>query len=483
MAPASRRQVLSPETLAAFGASPIYQENHSADATSSSSSTSQFSKYFAATTTSADEAPIIGIKIGGWAICTQNSSIGDEQMMEKLTVLLEEIANNNNNAPCQKVNNDDDDDEDVTKLQSQSAAVARQRRLCPPEITFLDAFISLRHEKKNDDNYDGETTTDDDTTSEIRFTARDALSEWAEAHTSLETQPTDESEHSGAQEEVLGSSSTLSNERKECRGVSILRTLDAKVWSNKPQPLTDTTTRSDSGGCGGGGGAAATHSSEFYYDWTFSSPYAGTILTNIHSSSSNKNISNDEHSSNIIQLINNRQQWQPLPQSQIPFHLLQDTSQPILLYDDIHLFEDDLHDNGETSLNIKIRVMPKCWYVLQRLFVRVDYVCVKCREVRYFCLLDSNDGTTTVIAANATGDVGKCKANTIYRDVTWREASWAELHKMNLPVDPSAWMEHQNGSGVGGSISTGIHSFAALLTKLPVVSTPCDLPKHSYFEG
>ena len=476
MAPASRRQVLSPETLAAFGASPIYAsstsdndgDNHSAAAAAAaagSSSSSQFSKYFAVATTSSAEAPIIGVIIGGWTIRTQNSSIGDEQMMEKLTVFLEEIAND--------AHHNMNDDDVVTNLQSQSAAAARQRRLCPPEITFLDAFISVRHD-------DGETTTSDDTTknnnittlSEIRFTASDALSEWAEAHQSLETQPSGDSEQCAHE---LASLLPSSNQRKECRGVSILRTLDAKVWSNKPKPLTDDTARDSDGSA-----AAAQHSSEFYYDWSFSSPYAGTFLT----TKSN----DDEQYSKINKLINNRQQWHPLPQSQIPFHLLQDTSQPILLYDDIHLFEDDLHDNGESSLNIKIRVMPKCWYVLQRLFVRVDYVCVKCREVRYFCLLDSNNDETNV-AATAGGSGGtNCKVNTIYRDVMWREASWAELNKMNLPVDPSAWMEHNGsasggGGGVGGNFSTGVQPFATLLTKLPVVSTPGDLQKHSYIEG
>ena len=440
MGPASRRQVLSPETLAAFGASPIYAPSSSAsddDVRSASQSASQFSKYFA--TTTSVESPIIGVKIAGWTIMTQNSSIGDEQKMETLTELLEEIANSKDDA---------NDNNDV-----QAQAVIRQRRLCPPEITFLDAFISLKYDC-NGSRDGGDTALDEDnttTSSEIRFNATDALSEWAEAHQSLETQPADETEH-----DVKVSLS--SNERKECRGVAILRTLDAKVWSNKSKQLTDDTA-SDSG-------RAAAHSSEFYYDWTFSSPYAGTILST--------------NSSNI----NNRQQWQPLSKSQIPFHLLQDTSQPILLYDDIHLFEDDLHDNGESSLNIKIRVMPKCWYVLQRLFVRVDYVCVKCREVRYFCLLDGNDDATNASATN-TGSLGNsCKPNVVYRDVTWREASWAELSKMNLPVDPSAWMEQNrsgSGGGIGGNFSTAVLSFAALLTKLPVVTVPEDLEKHACF--
>ncbi|KAL7501595.1 hypothetical protein ACHAWT_009789 [Skeletonema menzelii] len=444
MGPASRRQVLSPETLAAFGASPIYSSSNSASdlhgGDRNSSAPSQFSKYFATTNTSV-ENPIIGIKIGGWTICTQNSSIGDEQKMEALTELLEEIANSTEDA------NDD----------VQSQAVVRQRRLCPPEITFLDAFISLRHDG-SDAGYDDDNTTK---ASEIRFNATDALSEWAEAHQFLESRPVDESEHD------TRVSSSLLNQRKKCRGVTILRTLDAKVWSNKSKRLTDDTA-SDSGD-------AAANSSEFYYDWTFSSPYAGTILTSSSDSSNNYN----------IDLINNRQQWQPLPKSQIPFHLLQDTSQPILLYDDIHLFEDDLHDNGESSLNIKIRVMPKCWYVLQRLYVRVDYVCVKCREVRYFCLLDENDVVTNA-SATKTGSVGNsCKPNVVYRDVTWREASWTELGKMSLPVDPSAWIEHNiSGSGViGGNFSTtstGVPSFASLLAKLPLV-TPPDLEKHALF--
>ena len=64
--------------------------------------------------------------------------------------------------------------------------------------------------------------------------------------------------------------------------------------------------------------------------------------------------------------------WRPMWWSRIPFFLLQDNTQPILLYDNMHLYEDDMHNNGDASLNAKIHVMPRFWYVLQRLFVRVD---------------------------------------------------------------------------------------------------------------
>ena len=445
--PASRRQVAAPETLAAFGATPLYTTNNDDVIIAGNN----------------DSSIIVGIQIGKWKIRTQNSSIGNEQGMDELTVLIEETANDVEIKEVQSATGEEEEVEAAT------TTVQRQRRLCPPEITFLDAFISLEyyHDSDNDDQQQSECTTDNNdniASSEIRFTATDALTEWAEAHKSLEMEPlpiiiTDEQYNIDNGGEVSSS-----------RGVSILRTLDAKVWSNKSRVVGGDNSSDDSA-------PHPTHSSEFYYDWTFSSPYAGTIL-----SKQNKSNSKSHDISSIKRVINNRQQWQALPQSQIPFHLLQDTSQPILLYDDIHLFEDDLHDNGESSLNIKIRIMPKCWYVLQRLFVRVDYVCVKCREVRYFCLLD-NDSSTSAAAAAADG---RCKLNVVYRDVTWREASWTELNKKNLPVDPSAWMEHTTGSAarscVGGlSSPTGALPFAALLAKLPVVSTPDDLPKHSFF--
>ncbi|KAL7457216.1 hypothetical protein ACHAWC_008726 [Mediolabrus comicus] len=411
--PASRRQVAAPETLAAFGATPLYTTNNDDDVTAGNN----------------DSSIIVGgIQIANWKIRTQNSSIGNEQGMDELTVLLEETAND---VEIKEVQSTTGEEEEEVVETATATTVQRQRRLCPPEITFLDAFISLEyyHEDIDDDQQQSECTTDNNdniASSEIRFTATDALTEWAEAHKSLEMEPppiiTDEQYY------------TDSGEVSSSRGVSILRTLDAKVWSNKSRIGGDNSSDDSA--------PHPAHSSEFYYDWTFSSPYAGSIL-------SKQNVSDNKN-----------------------------TSQPILLYDDIHLFEDDLHDNGESSLNIKIRIMPRCWYVLQRLFVRVDYVCVKCREVRYFCLLD-NDSSTAAAAD------GSCKVNVVYRDVTWREASWTELNKRNLPVDPSAWMEHTTGSarsGVGGlSSPTGALPFAALLTKLPVVSTPDDLPKHSFF--
>ena len=352
--------------------------------------------------------------------------------MDELTLLLEETANKELVVDGQN---------DSMMKSDYNGARRRKRRLCPPEITFLDAIISFQ--------YQHETIGEEERMAEIRFTARDALLEWAEAHRYLEMQNGN-------------TQCSTSSPTDEYRGVSVKRTVDAKIWSNKSQNNIDAT-------------ATAASNSEFYYDWTFSSPYAGTI-----------GCPQIDNPTDILGKgcdVNNRGLWKPLQQSHIPFHLLQDTSQPILLYDDIHLYEDDLHDNGDVSLNIKVRVMPRCWYVLQRLFVRVDRVCVKCREVRYFCMFDDSSSSSS----GGSNEVDNAQVNTIYRDVVWREAAWEELGRLALPMDPAAWREDGNGV-VGGTTAArpGMLSppppLASMLTRLPVVSLPSDLSRFAYFQ-
>uniref|UniRef100_A0A0X3PBI4 TIP41-like protein n=1 Tax=Schistocephalus solidus TaxID=70667 RepID=A0A0X3PBI4_SCHSO len=55
---------------------------------------------------------------------------------------------------------------------------------------------------------------------------------------------------------------------------------------------------------------------------------------------------------------------------------------PILLYADVNLFEDELGDNGISVLNVKIRVMPRGFFVLQRFFLRVDGALLRVWDTR-----------------------------------------------------------------------------------------------------
>ena len=128
-------------------------------------------------------------------------------------------------------------------------------------------------------------------------------------------------------------------------------------------------------------------------------------------------------------------------------------------------------------------------------------MCVKCREVRLFCLFDDSNASSSV--TTMATDVK------VYRDVTWREATWEELGKLGLPMDPGAWRENENvGSLVRGSsvvsaaaatplnrsvdgrrsgpcglpsMSLPLPPLESLLSRLPIIPLPVDLPRHSYF--
>lgn len=56
--------------------------------------------------------------------------------------------------------------------------------------------------------------------------------------------------------------------------------------------------------------------------------------------------------------------------------------EPIHFFDEICLFEDELSDHGTASLNIKIRVMPNSFFILQRFFLRVDGVVIRVYDTR-----------------------------------------------------------------------------------------------------
>lgn len=49
----------------------------------------------------------------------------------------------------------------------------------------------------------------------------------------------------------------------------------------------------------------------------------------------------------------------------------------ILFYQELMLYEDELHDNGIAQCTVKIRVMPTSFFVLLRFFLRVDNVMVR----------------------------------------------------------------------------------------------------------
>lgn len=91
------------------------------------------------------------------------------------------------------------------------------------------------------------------------------------------------------------------------------------------------------------------------FDWTFSCSYKGTI--------SNFIISDTDEKINIEKLK---------------------IKEKILFYQEIMLYEDELHDNGISSCNLKIRVMPSGFFILLRYFLRIDNVLIRINDTRYY---------------------------------------------------------------------------------------------------
>lgn len=67
----------------------------------------------------------------------------------------------------------------------------------------------------------------------------------------------------------------------------------------------------------------------------------------------------------------------------IPISLLT-RPDPILFFDEVMLYEDELADNGIAMLSCKIRVMPARLLLLSRYFLRLDDVLLRIRDTRVF---------------------------------------------------------------------------------------------------
>lgn len=67
----------------------------------------------------------------------------------------------------------------------------------------------------------------------------------------------------------------------------------------------------------------------------------------------------------------------------IPLELLK-RPDPILFFDEVMLYEDEMADNGITMYSCKIRVMPKRLLLLCRFFMRLDGVLLRIRDTRVY---------------------------------------------------------------------------------------------------
>ncbi|KAJ3062985.1 hypothetical protein HDU98_001197 [Podochytrium sp. JEL0797] len=107
------------------------------------------------------------------------------------------------------------------------------------------------------------------------------------------------------------------------------------------------------------------------YDWTYTpESYNGRVVGGLA----------DENSSEARKFTRT--------ESKIDVEMLK-RNDPILWYDEIVLYEDELADNGACMLTARVRVMPTCFLILLRFFLRVDNVLFRIHDTRVFHAFDS----------------------------------------------------------------------------------------------
>ncbi|KAK3192947.1 hypothetical protein Dsin_024257 [Dipteronia sinensis] len=148
------------------------------------------------------------------------------------------------------------------------------------------------------------------------------------------------------------------------------------------------------------------------YDYTFTTPYDGseTIEMDMEKDGNGKIL---DSSSSL--------QWEDCEEKIDMVSLA--SKEPILFFDEVVLYEDELADNGVSLLTVKVRVMPSCWFLLLRFWLRVDGVLMRLRDTRMHCAFD--DSASPVIL----------------RESCWRETTFQSLSAKGYPTDSAAYSD------------------------------------------
>ncbi|GJT71788.1 TIP41-like protein [Tanacetum coccineum] len=141
------------------------------------------------------------------------------------------------------------------------------------------------------------------------------------------------------------------------------------------------------------------------YDYTFTTPYAGSESLETSGEA-------DSEGDKFLE-------WEE-SEEQINVAALT-SKEPILFYDEVVLYEDELADNGVSLLTVKVRVMPSCWFLLLRFWLRVDGVLMRLRDTRVLCTFSESAKPVIV------------------RDICWREATFKALASKGYPSDNASY--------------------------------------------
>ncbi|KAI9104543.1 TIP41-like family-domain-containing protein [Phlyctochytrium arcticum] len=158
------------------------------------------------------------------------------------------------------------------------------------------------------------------------------------------------------------------------------------------------------------------------YDWTYTTDYTGSISLYPPLSDSVSDPSLSDQQTQAPTPTPAPSLFKPTTTAEIDIERLK-RPDPILFYDELVLFEDELADNGTAMLTVRVRVMPSCFFVLCRFFLRVDDVLFRINDTRIY----HEFGTDQVI-----------------REFTSQEEEYSRV-KAKLPK-PAAWESHKKGA-------------------------------------
>jgi type 2A phosphatase activator TIP41 len=100
------------------------------------------------------------------------------------------------------------------------------------------------------------------------------------------------------------------------------------------------------------------------FDWSYSTDYRGTT---------------------VVKGTDGEAGWRESSQVKDPVRTdLLSRPDPILFFDSVDLYEDELADNGIALLSVKVRMMPERLLILARFFLRLDGVVVRIRDTRVY---------------------------------------------------------------------------------------------------
>jgi type 2A phosphatase activator TIP41 len=142
------------------------------------------------------------------------------------------------------------------------------------------------------------------------------------------------------------------------------------------------------------------------FDWSYTTDYKGTVSTCLASC---KTVSSATISDTTTTFATpDRSEDSPYILAptidSLPLDLLK-RPDPILFFDELMLYEDELADNGTSFYSLKIRVMPQRLLLLARFFLRLDEVIFRIRDTRVYVEFETGQVIREYTAREAKFDV------------------------------------------------------------------------------